>query len=82
MKRFLLFGGINRTDLRGGFRDFIGMSDDEQELKNLIDKSKLKWYQVVDTKEFTRKSELVPRQLISKYGNRIMNSAIENKLEL
>ena len=81
-KRFMLFGGIEREDIAGGFRDFIAMSDDENELKKMFDEKNLMWFQIVDIQEFIRTDELVPRDVLEVYGNRMMNCAIENKLEL
>lgn len=81
-KRFILFGGKYRTDLAGGFRDFIMMSDDEMELHRKIDGEKLVWFQIVDIENFISTNEIIPRQVLSKYGNKIMNIAIRNKLEL
>ncbi len=81
-QRFVLFGGKNRTDLAGGFRDFIMMSDNEKELERKIDDEKLVWFQIIDIEDFKRKNEIIPRQVLSKYGNKIMDVAIRNKLEL
>ena len=81
-KRFIFVGGTTREDIAGGFRDFIAMSDDENELKKMFDEKKLMWFQIVDIQEFKRTDELVPRNILEIYGNRMMNCAIENKLEL